>query len=50
MNLDPLAIVLQTALLLLLASLVILLVEWFVNPRMAGSVSSSKRLGFGQRS
>ncbi|HLN85585.1 MAG TPA: hypothetical protein VK200_03965, partial [Candidatus Limnocylindrales bacterium] len=35
---------------LLLASLALLLIEWFVNPRMAGWGFSSKRLSFGQRS
>ena len=35
---------------LLLASLVLLLIEWFINPRMAGSSFSSKWLGYEQRS
>jgi len=35
---------------LMLATLVLLLIEWFVNPRMDSWGFSSKRLGFGQRS
>jgi len=35
---------------LLIASLVLLLIEWFVNPRMAGLKFSPKRLGYGQQS
>jgi len=35
---------------LLLASLVLLLIEWFVNPRMAGWGFSSKRLRYGRQS
>ena len=35
---------------LLIASLVLLLIEWFVNPRMAGLSFASKRLPFGQHS
>ncbi len=35
---------------LLIASLVLLLIEWFVNPRMAGLSFLSKPLRFGQRS
>lgn len=35
---------------LLIASLVLLLIEWFVNPRMAGLSFSSKRLRYGRPS
>ncbi len=35
---------------LLIASVVLLLIEWFVNPRMVGLSFSPKRLRFGQRS